>query len=137
MVADPLSSRGVSVEEIEKTSTDGRKSRASKKEELVVASHGDKSTAQNGRDGDGNDEGQVANTALSGSSAVDRLEVDGDVVDGKEEGAGEDEGKSAHDPDGSILDDSGGDHGSLALEPLEESPGDDDEAESDKETNDD
>lgn len=68
---------------------------------------------------------------------MDGLEVDGDVVDCEEEGAGKDEGKGAHDPDGSVLDDSGGDHGSLALEPLEESPSNNDEAESDKETNDD
>lgn len=68
---------------------------------------------------------------------MDGLEVDGDVVNSEEEGAGKDEGKGAHDPDGSVLDDSGGNHGSLALVPLEDSPSNDDEAESDEETNDD
>lgn len=136
LVSNPLSSRGVDIEGVEETSTDGSKSGATKEEGLVVTEGRDKTTAKNGRDGDGDNEGQVMNTTGGRSVTMNRLEVDGDIVDGEEEATGKDEGESAHDPDGSVLDDSRGDHGSVTLPPLENTPSSHDENEADKETDD-
>jgi hypothetical protein len=68
---------------------------------------------------------------------VNRLEVDGNVVDGEEEGAGKDKGKGAHDSDGAVLDEVTRDHRSLTLVPAGKGPGGHDEDEADEETDDD
>lgn len=68
---------------------------------------------------------------------MNRLEVDGNVVDGEEEGTGKDKGKGAHDGDGAVLDEVTRDHGSLTLVPAGKDPGGNDEDEADKETDDD
>lgn len=137
LVANPLASRGVGFEEIQKTGTNGRNGGATDEEGLVVAGGRDQSTAEDGAKGDGDDEGQVADTAVGGGGPVDRLEVDGDVVNGEEEGAGKDKGKGAHDGDGAVLDETARDHGLLALVPAGKDPGGNDEDEADDEADDD
>lgn len=68
---------------------------------------------------------------------MDRLEVDGDVVDGCEESAGKDEAVNHGNDESAVLDQVRGYHGALALEVLENNPGGNDENEADEETNDD
>lgn len=67
---------------------------------------------------------------------MDRLKVDGDVVDSHEEAASEDERKSTHHPDRAVLGDARRNHGPLTLEPLQEDPCGYDENKANQETND-
>lgn len=68
---------------------------------------------------------------------MNRLEVDGNVVDGEEEGAGKDKSKGAHDSDGAVLDEMTRDHRSLTLVPAGKSPGSNNEDKANKKTDDD
>lgn len=65
---------------------------------------------------------------------MDRLEVDGDVVDGCEEATGLDEGDETHDPVGALGKQLWRHHGVFALEPLAGCPSTDNEGETDQET---
>ena len=136
LVADPFTGRRVCVKGVQQTRSDGGEDTAANEHGLVVSSSGDDTTAGNGSNGDSNDHGQVADAAHGGRGAVNRLEVDGDVVDGGEEATGEDEGVGGHDQVGAIGVELGRDHGALALVPLENTPHHHDENEADEETND-
>lgn len=137
LVTNPLASRGVDAHCVQEASTDSGDGCASEEERLVPASGGDQDTTCNGGEGDGNDEGQVTDTAHGWVGAVNRLEVDGDVVDGGEEATGLDESDQRHDEVGALGKQLGRHHGVLALEPLDKRPSSDDEGESNEKANDD
>lgn len=105
LITNPFASRGVDIKKVQETSTDGSDGRSTDQKRLVVSSGRHNTTAGDGGDGDSDDERQVPNPARGRAGVVNRLEVDGDVVDGDEKGAGEDEGESTHDGDSSVLDD--------------------------------
>lgn len=67
---------------------------------------------------------------------MDRLEVHGEVVDGREETTSKDEGKGGGDPVGPLLDQLGADHGPLTLPPLEKTPGGNDQDKTNEESDD-
>jgi hypothetical protein len=136
LVANPLSSRCINIKQIQETCTDGCNSGTTDEERLIPACSSDKTTTDDSREGNSKNEGKIANTTARGRGIVDRLEVDGNVVDGQEERTGKDEGKSAHDPDGAVLEDAAGDHGSFTLDVTGNSPGDSDSNPTDKKTDD-
>ncbi|KAF3069300.1 hypothetical protein CFAM422_007212 [Trichoderma lentiforme] len=137
LVANPLASRCVDAHCVQEASSDSSNRCASKEERLVPASGGDQDTARNGREGDGNDERQITDTTHGWVGAVDRLEVDGDVVDGGEEATGLDKGDQRHDKVGALGKQLRRHHGVLALEPLDKCPSSDDKSESNEKANDD
>lgn len=137
LVTNPLASRCVYAHCVQEASSDCGNGCASEEERLVPASGSDQDTACNGREGDGNDEGQVTDTAHGWVGAVDRLEVDGDVVDGGEEATSLNKGDQRHDEVGALGKQLRRHHGVLALEPLDKCPSSDDEGESNEKANDD
>lgn len=62
LISNPFTSRRVGVEEVQKTSSDGGNGTTADEERLVVSEGGHKSTADDGRDGNRDDHGQVADT---------------------------------------------------------------------------
>jgi hypothetical protein len=104
---------------------------------LIPTSSSDETSTGNSGEGNGKNKGEVANTTACGRGIVNRLEVDGDVVDGKEEGTSKDEGKGAHDPNGAVLEDSDRNHGSLTLDVAGDGPNDRDSDPADKKADDD
>ncbi|KAI6773653.1 hypothetical protein HG531_000502 [Fusarium graminearum] len=118
------------------TSTDGSNSCTTNKQRLIPSGSSDEASTGNSGEGDSKNQGEVANTTACGRSIVYRLEVDGNVVDGKEEGASEDEGESAHDPNCAVLEDTDRNHGSLTLHVTGDGPNDRDGDPTNKKTDD-
>jgi hypothetical protein len=126
LVANPLSSRSVNIKEVQQTSTNSRKGSTADEERLVEASSSNKTSTDNSGESDRENKRQVTNTTARRRSVVNRLEVDGDVVDGEEERTGKDESKGAHNPDGAVLEDADRNHGSLTLNITGDGPDDGD-----------
>jgi len=136
LVADPFPAGGTDVKGVEQARSDGCNGGTGNSDGAGDTGLGDHDATDDSADGDGQNQGQVANARLNRGGVVDRLEVDRQVVDDDEVCSGKEEGVERADPNCSVAEQTGDDHGALAVIVLPAEEGDGNSHEADKEADD-
>lgn len=118
LVSDPLRGGRVDAESVDEPGANGREHGGHEHQGDVVAEDGDEAAGEDAEERDANDEGQIADAAFGGRDTAHDLEVDGQVVEEREEAAGEEDDVDGADEDHAFLEETALEEGAFALEIL-------------------
>lgn len=136
LVSNPLRGWSPDVKSIQQTDSDRTENTGNDHERQGAARDGDADAGGDSGQGNSEDQGQVSDTTLNRRDVVDDLEVDREVVEHEEVGAGDGERVCHTLPDISVLQQARGKHSPLAQPPLVETERDKEQTEPDEESND-
>lgn len=127
LIPDPFARAGANVQRIQKSSGNSGNGCSADGNRRSDASRRDRRAGDNGGQSNPQNQRQVPHTRLGGTLIIDRLEVDRQIIHQHEVTPREEEDIQRSDPDGTVFEQTGGDHRPLAVEILPDTKDDEDE----------